>query len=310
LVATYGGADYLSEAAVALPAAAKGPTRVELAVFENDPEAPVDARVAQIVLAALPDEGLVSVAEAWVFRNASDRTRSAPVGGHVLRFDLPPGALGVRFDDPRFQAGAQVDGGKVFTQMPIPPGETQVMLSYALPYEGRALDFVRPLNLPVDELQLIAVGEELQLESQSLTAPQIERRGEDRVVMASASGLKADARVEARLLGLPAAAVPAAAPPPLDLIDHGRIIRAGLAAMAILVILAMVYPALAARSGLADERPARRSLRSELIVRIAAMDRSLATGELADEGHAAQRAALFEQALALARLDAGKDEIG
>ncbi|MCB0215542.1 MAG: c-type cytochrome [Chloroflexi bacterium] len=302
LVASYAGADYFGAELVDAVPGGDAAVPAEVQVYDADPDAPVDARLAQIVVAAQPESGFISMAEAWVIRNAGDRSRS---GDPVLRFTLPEGAEGLGFDDPRLQATQRFEDGQALTQVPVPPGETNLLFSYGLPYPEDGFELTRILDLAVDELHVIVIGENLRVESAALPERLEEDRGGERITDISGRQLAAGSEVRVRIDGLPepSAEAQAAMTRPLAPLPYDPALLAGIClALATLGGLALAAQPLWRRDP-SSIRLARAlsAERSAVVARIAALDRSLRDGEIAPDEHRRRRAALIERAIGLAR---------
>jgi len=304
LVASFGGADFIRPETVAPSPGA--PARVDLEVFEPSADVPLDARLAQIAVAPRPDEGVLDVAEAWVIRNPSDRTRVAGAGGETLRWTLPPGAMEVSFDDPRVRAAATITGNAVQSGVAVPPGEYPVMLQYRVPYEGTTVDIDRTVDIPAESLNLALLGEGARIDDAAGGQVETETRAGETVTTATWRDLPAGARVRARLTGLPeptgrpdvAGAMRPLAPP---FASPRAIAGFGLALAAAGIVAVLAFPALAARRRPGDARRRLADERARLAGAIAALDRGHAAGSVGAAAYAAERAALVDRAIAVAR---------
>ena len=303
LVASYAGADYFGAELVDPRSGVDGaPARAEIRVYDADPEAPVDARLAQIVVAAQPEAGYISMAEAWVIRNASDRSRS---GDPVLQFTLPEGADGLVFDDPRLQASQSFEDGRALTRVPIPPGETNLLFSYGLPYPDGAFELARRLDLAADELHVIVIGAGLTVESESLPERLEEERGGERITDISGRQLAAGSEVRVRIEGLaePSAEAMAAITRPLAPLPYDPELLAGIC-LAIAALGALILAAQPHLSGERSEARLAEALRAErraVVARIAGLDRSMRSGQLDPTELRRRRAELMERAIGLSR---------
>lgn len=296
LLTRYQGADSIVEQPIAL--GGDGPTAatLEAKVFEASPTAPIRARLAQMVLAARPEDGALSVAEAWTLVNDGDRTRVGAAGGPVLSFKVPATASEIAFDDPSLQAAATIAEGELRLDLPLPPGERTLLFSYSLPYAGRDLVLESRLPVAVDAFELMVVGEEIGIESDVLGAMRRETRGGDSIALVTAEGLAEAAAWSARLTALPPPAVDAPVGP-VRLRAWGPSMEGGnwLGLGAMVLALGVLGLSLDRRRRAAAFRRAR----ERLVADIAALDARWERGELAESAYGRQRAALVGQALAL-----------
>lgn len=300
LLTRYQGADSIAEQPIAL--GGDGPTAatLEAKVFEASPTAPIRARLAQMVLAARPEDGELSVAEAWTLVNDGDRTRVGAAGGPVLSFKVPATASQIAFDDPSLQAAATIAEGELRLDMPLPPGERTVLFSYSLPYAGRDLVLESRLPVAVDAFELMVVGDEIGIESDALGAMRRETRGGDSIALVTAEGLAEAAAWSARLTALPPPAVDAPVGP-VRLRAWGPSMEGGnwLGLGATVLALGVLGLSLDRRRRAAAFRRAR----GRLVADIAALDVRWERGDLAESAYGRQRAALVGQALALPERD-------
>ncbi len=309
MVASYQGADYFDSGLLRLQPDGSGRARaeVEMEVFASDPDLRLEARLGQIVVSAEPDRGRLSVAEAWVIRNATDRAKSGP---DALEFDLPAGAVDVRFDDPRVQASLRVEEGMVRSSMPIPPGETDLLFSYGLPYGSASVELRRRLEHDTDRLEWIVLGDAISMDSPQLGEQQSETRGGSRVHRSSGEDLGAGTEIQLRIEGLPAPSGASFSLPLAPLPFEQR--QLGLAALVLagLTLVLALLPMASKRAGPSPvaRRAGLRGERARLVARIADLDRARAEGRLTDEDHAKRRALLFDRALALARAERSQEE--
>ncbi|MFQ6014905.1 MAG: hypothetical protein ACE5NP_05635 [Anaerolineae bacterium] len=112
------------------------------------------------IIADLRTRNLV-VGEFYLFNNVGDRTY---IGGRdvaegegkaILEFTLPQDATDLRFRNPELaDAAVQTEGGLAFT-LPLPPGPSEVLFSYVLPFEPPAFNFERTLDYLVEDLNVL-----------------------------------------------------------------------------------------------------------------------------------------------------------
>ena len=125
-----------------------GPIRIEnglgsaeVSVFETtDSDQLVSIRRASVALPSVDEEsGLLGVLEIISFRNAGDRTfvgdlLSNPEDGGVVRIPLPPNAVEVNLGHGFGPDGFSTFDGGVINKAPLLPGESEMIVAYAVPY--------------------------------------------------------------------------------------------------------------------------------------------------------------------------------
>ena len=295
----YQGADSIVPQAIAL--GGDGPTEatVDATVFESSPTAPLRARLAQMVLAPRPEDGEISVAEAWTLVNDGDRTRIGAAGQPVLSFKVPATASQIVFDDPGQQAAATITEGELHLDYPLPPGERTVLFSYSLPYAGRSVVLESRWPVAVDHFELMAIGADVAIESEQLGALSRETRGEESIAMVKADGLAEGSAWTARLIELPA---PTGAAPvgPTRLRGWGPSMNGGNwlgLGLTVLVLGVLGFNMDRRRRTAAFQRAGER-----LVATIADLDGRWERGDLGEAAYRRQRAAWVGQALALPAL--------
>ncbi len=201
LAATYRGVAFPH--AVDVPAGQPVATDagVTLAVFEPDPEVPLDVRTAHIALAPVPEDAVVRVAEVWVVRNQTSRAWVYSPGRFALRLELPLGSIFL---------GAEAGGrglpcrdGTVVDSMPFLPGERQTTITYLLPYDSPDLAIERRLPWPTAEMRLMVAWPSAVIESQVLTQTERLEVSDTTVGVALGRDLPAGATVLGVVHGLP-----------------------------------------------------------------------------------------------------------
>ena len=116
---------------------------------------------ATIIPTVVGSNRLMGVLDLVTLRNDGDRTfvpdPSNPnfTGLDMLRFSLPRGYEELAVDSvlPQGQL-LEIDTGFAMTN-PIPPGEHEILYSYAVNYSGTKLEFTRTLAFGVDELRVL-----------------------------------------------------------------------------------------------------------------------------------------------------------
>jgi hypothetical protein len=299
--AIYQGAEYLYPDAV--PLTGDAPTRqgIDFSVYEADAKATVDMRTGHVVLMPAAAEGVLHVAEAWVIRNQTDRTRVVGNSGAVLRLPLLSGARQVEVQDPHLQSVSSIEGDTFIDGAAIPPGEQQVVVLYDVPYASSAYTLTRNLVLPTEQFRLLVVASDAAVASTVLTATERSTIGGEPVLAATGTNLAAGTRVQVRITGLPPSQVSTeAAVMPLP----APVVPAEVLAMTALIVtlagtgLAIAYARPTTRN--MARREARLAAGREQVVRdLAALERQRAEGAIRADAYAQRRSRLMAQALAL-----------
>lgn len=146
----YGGAVYRSEITEFAPDAAE--LVLHLQIFDttaDDSGLYIDR---MHVLVEFLEPGLLQIVEILIFSNNGEATVVAGSPDQpTVSFPLPEGAAAIEFEDGVLgQRYLQTQDGFGDT-VSIPPGSGvyQVLVSYALPYQGNKLDFAQTVNYPV-----------------------------------------------------------------------------------------------------------------------------------------------------------------
>src|SRR5262249_10215577 len=107
------------------------------------------------------------------------------------------------------QAGAQsppgfsVNGHEAVLRGPIPPGDTELQVVFALPYDGGALDFTQATPVPFDAVAMVIKKlDGLTVEGTQLTADERELQGR-KLLLYRGPGTSAGGAIELHLRGLP-----------------------------------------------------------------------------------------------------------
>jgi mono/diheme cytochrome c family protein len=245
-------------------------------------------------------DGQAQVAELLVFSLDGDRAYVGD-GAGVLRFNLPPGALGLSISDGELGGRyLPVENGFVDT-LPLPPGQAtrQVLYRYTIPYSGGKLDLQRSLPYPATNVNaLIAdLGQKVTTEG-GLDNQGIRQTQNGNYYNLSGQNLPANQPIVLRLSGLPSGA---AAATTSGSSSSSRILLYALAVVAIAgAILLALWPVLRrrARAGaVAQEATGREGL----IDALAALDVAHSNGQVSDAAYRDRRLRLKAQLLDLVR---------
>lgn len=272
-------------------------------------EVRLHARMAHIVIEPDAGEEVVRVSEVWLLVNDSEETLR-PGGRGTVRFVLPPDALDLELDETTAES-AWVDGPTLVDGAPVPPGERQIVLRYAVPYVGTELVLDRTVALPTDSLRAIAVGDGVVLSATPLGASRRTVVEGQAVVAAEGDDLAAGTALEIRVAGLPlsegSAAAVSAQPYMRPLVDSGWVAVWSIVLAIAGVAVAAAYPTRLfggpARTGTA----ARSGGYLGVVEEIARLDEVRAGGGMAVDQHARRRGRLVQAALALLQAESGED---
>ena len=147
----------------------------------------------------------VSALEIVKVINDSDFTFVPGSGGpmSLLRFGLPPGAEGLQVDTRLLGADVvQVDRGFAVIGS-VPPGEHDIMFTYAFPYDGTETTFTKNFPFGADSLRVLSPDEVLTLASEDIGAPEPVTIGERPYQLIETSGIERGSRINVQLSGLP-----------------------------------------------------------------------------------------------------------
>ena len=147
----------------------------------------------------------VSALEIVKVVNDSDFTFVPGSGGpmSLLRFGLPPGAEGLQVDTRLLGADVvQVDRGFAVIGS-VPPGEHDIMFTYAFPYDGTETTFTKNFPFGADNLRVLSPEEVLTLASEEIGAPEPVTIGERPYQLIETSDIERGSRIEVELSGLP-----------------------------------------------------------------------------------------------------------
>ena len=147
----------------------------------------------------------VSALEIVKVINDSDYTFVPGSGGpmSLLRFGLPPGAEGLQVDTRLLGADVvQVDRGFAVIGS-VPPGEHDIMFTYAFPYDDSETTFEKSFPFGADNLRVLSPNEVLTLASEDIGAPEPVSIGERPYQLIETAGIERGSRINVQLSDLP-----------------------------------------------------------------------------------------------------------
>jgi hypothetical protein len=290
LQATYRGVDYFHPEPVDL---SESPSAsVTLHVYETTTDGSAISVDRNHVIINFANNQL-QVAELYIFQNAGDRTYVDSAG--TLRFSLPSGAHNLRFQDPRMNQSTELVEGKIVDTLPVPPGSRQVLLSYNVPYEGRSIDFEKPIDYVTGSLNVFVADAGVDIDAGPLVAGQpVTAQSNTRFLNYSRQNVPAGEPLSIKLSNLPQDSVSSAASVPAD---RSRTLRwLGLGLVVLVVAFVSAYPSLRPRlldeEALEDEAAVAmlRRRRTRLLEELANLDDAHAAGQVAENNYIDTRA--------------------
>jgi 5-hydroxyisourate hydrolase-like protein (transthyretin family) len=148
----------------------------------------------------------VTVRELYIFDNTGDRIYVGEAG-LTLRFSLPENAGDLAFGDVDTGAGMAATVGGFASTRRIPPGQTQVLYSYSVPYDGSHLTLPRTILYPTGNVDLLVPSNGVQVETGQLAYDGLTTAGDDTYLHFDGVDLARDTTIEIRLSGSPQGAV-------------------------------------------------------------------------------------------------------
>jgi mono/diheme cytochrome c family protein len=272
--------------------------------------------------------GALIVGEIYTFGNDSDRTY---IGRQIegmtepgtIELSLPAGAEEITFDNGALGNRFQQVGDKIYDTLPVVPGSDtrQIIVRYAIPYKGAALDMKQNFAYPVDQLSLMVADlPQLTVEAsdlESVGTQDIQGQGfqiwRKTAFQPQAIELKMDGLLEEG--GADPRAVVAAGSEAGDSSQPLESAAPQMEPWVPWVIVALVAAGLLAAIGLALRRGGMAAaysrqdlteLRESLLDQIAVVDDRHAAGELGDADWATQRAYLKAQLVDVMQRQQGK----
>lgn len=255
---------------------------------------------ATIIPTVVGSDRLMGVLDLVTLRNDGDRTfvpdPTNPnfTGLNMIRFSLPEGYEDLAVDSvlPQGQL-LEISNGFAMTN-PVPPGEHEILYSYAITYSGDSLEFTRTLAFGADELRVLMPPELGTVVGEGLEQTRTTELGETMYAEFSGSGYEPGFKMNFAINELPQ---PGLFKRMNEAIPGGDVVVFGFplliaAAMAGLVVYVMITnrrrkPALALSP---DER-------MEILQQIVDLDEKLDAGEIDTDNHRTRRDALTARAL-------------
>ena len=256
---------------------------------------------ATIIPTVVGSNRLMGVLDLVTLRNDGDRTfvpdPSNPnfTGLDMLRFSLPRGYEELAVDSvlPQGQL-LEIDTGFAMTN-PIPPGEHEILYSYAVNYSGTKLEFTRTLAFGVDELRVLIPPEFGNVVAEGLEPTKTTELGETVYKEFSGTGYEPGFKMNFTIVDLPQ---PGLFKRMNESIPGGNTVVFGLPVVIAIVMAGLVIYVLtlSRRRGLI--LAVSPSDRMKILQQIVELDERLDKGEIDANEHEAIRDALTARALA------------
>lgn len=256
---------------------------------------------ATIIPSVAGSDRLMGVLDLVTLRNDGDRTfvpdPSNPnfTGLDMIRFSLPEGYEELAVDSvlPQGQL-LEISSGFAMTN-PVPPGEHEILYSYAVNYSGDSLNFTRTLAFGADEVRVLIPPEFGNVVGDGLVATQTTELGETVYKEFAGAGYEPGFKMNFAIEDLPQ---PGLFIRMNESIPGGNVVVFGFPIVIAIVMIGVVVYVLmnSQRRSLAvavspDER-------MEILQQIVELDERLDAGEIDADEHQASRDALTARALA------------
>ena len=248
--------------------------------------------------------GSTTVGQLYIVSNTGDR---AYIGSDGLsaRFQLPPGATGLRFMDGELGGRYKsVDNGFADTEAVAPgAGTTQILVSYDLAYDGKKLDLKVPMVYPVKSVNVLVPEGGVKLTSQQLTESGTRPTQSGNMANFVGGNLAAGTSLAMQLGGAPS---PAAATGATALSGQPAspilLVAAALLLVAV-AIVAWVWLRQRRQAEWVEESEDAETHQDELLNAIAALDDDFEAGRFQEADYRRQRAELKAELKELMRKD-------
>lgn len=256
---------------------------------------------ATIIPTVVGSDRLMGVLDLVTLRNDGDRTfvpdPSNPnfTGLNMLRFSLPRGYEELAVDSvlPQGQL-LEIPTGFAMTN-PIPPGEHEILYSYAINYSGTSLEFTRTLAFGVDELRVLMPPDFGTVVGEGLSATRTTELGETVYAEFSGSGYEPGFKMNFSIENLPQ---PGLFKRMNEAIPGGDVVMFGMTSLVAAVMTGLVVYVLVTSRRRRLALAVSPAERMDILQQIVELDERLEAGEIDAEEHHMSRDALTERALA------------
>lgn len=249
-----------------------------------------------------PQQGSLLVMEFYNFKNSGDKSYVGvkPVGPEgqkeTLRFSLPSGAAELQYGMGLMECCVFANQEGFVDTMAVEPGTREISFAYRVNYSGGAYNLVKPVDYPMDTVNVLVEGEGVQISSDNLTSMgQIDIEGTPFYYLVGEKFAR-NAKVNASLAGLPEGSI------------QEKLLWAGVALAVVAVLLAAGYPIMRRRSQprpAAVRAPRAAGNRDDLVDEIARLDDEFDAGNIPQEQYQRLRTQKKAQLLELTRRSQG-----
>ncbi|HIK98195.1 MAG TPA: hypothetical protein EYG13_01460 [Dehalococcoidia bacterium] len=256
---------------------------------------------ATIIPTVVGSDRLMGVLDLVTIRNDGDRTfvpdPSNPnfTGLNMVRFSLPRGYEELAVDSvlPQGQL-LEIDTGFAMTN-PIPPGEHEILYSYAINYSGTKLEFTRTLAFGVDELRVLIPPELGNVIAEGMEPTKTTELGETVYKEYSGTGYEPGFKMNFAIVDMPQ---PGLFKRLNESIPGGNAVMFGSVIVVVVVMMGLVVYVLVTSRRRGLMLSVSPSERMEILQQIVELDERLEMGDIDPDEHQASRDALTVRALA------------
>ena len=256
---------------------------------------------ATIIPTVVGSDRLMGVLDLVTLRNDGDRTfipdPSNPnfTGLNMLRFSLPRGYEELAVDSvlPQGQL-LEIDTGFAMTN-PIPPGEHEILYSYAIHYSGTKLEFTRTLAFGVDELRVLIPPELGTVVAEGMEPTKTTELGETVYKEFAGAGYEPGFKMNFTIVDLPQ---PGLFKRMNESIPGGNAVVFGFPVVIAIVMAGLVIYVLMSNRRRNLMLAVSPSERMKILQQIVELDEQLEKGEIDADEHQASRDAMTARALA------------
>lgn len=256
---------------------------------------------ATIIPTVVGSDRLMGALDLVTIQNNGDRTfipdPSNPnfTGLNMLRFSLPRGYEELAVDSvlPQGQL-LEIDTGFAMTN-PIPPGEHEILYSYAINYSGTKLEFTRTLAFGVDELRVLIPPELGDVVAEGMKPTKTTELGETIYMEYSGTGYEPGFKMNFAIVDMPQ---PGLFKRMNESIPGGNVVMFGSVIVVVVVMMGLVVYVLLTSRRRGLTLAVSPSERMEILQQIVKLDERLEMGDIDADKHQASRDALTARALA------------
>ena len=256
---------------------------------------------ATIIPSVVGSERLMGVLDLVTLRNTGDRTfvpdASNPnfTGLNMVRFSLPEGYSELAVDSvlPQGQL-LEINTGFAMTN-PVPPGDHEILYSYAINYSGRSLEFTRTFAFGAEEVRVLIPPDLGTVVAEGMEATQTTELGETVYKEYAGTAYEPGFKMNFVIEGLPQ---PGLFKRMNESIPGGNVVVFGFPALIAVAMIALVLYVLAGNRRRNAGIAVSPEKRLEILQQIVELDEQLEAGEIDADQHQASRDSLTSRALA------------